>query len=110
MKQQYEKEIERLGWWFREYKDDDSIEIGQASPEGEDFFFTVGKKNIVREVREYADDFDADEHAEMWTKARGHVSGVPMSIRDLINDADAIKKMLADLADALERVDAKEVE
>lgn len=109
MKKQYEEEIERLGWWIKET--DGLIDIGQYSPAGEDFsFYIEATDNPVKQIRQYADDFDADEHAEMWIEARGHVSGVPTSVRDLINDADAIKKMLTDLADALERIDAKEVE
>lgn len=39
----------------------------------------------------------------MWIEARGRVRGVPNSIRVLIDDAEAIKKMLNELADALER-------
>ena len=107
MKKQYEEEIERLGWWIEE--GDEQIEIGQYSPAGEDFSFCIDAEDPVGQIRQYADDFDADEHAEMWIEARDHVSGVPTSVRELINDADAIKKMLTDLADALEQVDAKEV-
>lgn len=38
----------------------------------------------------------------MWIEARGKVSGVPESIRELIEDAEEIQEMLNDLADALE--------
>ena len=102
MKAKYKKVIEYLGWQIREY--DDCIDICQMSPAGEDFYFTVGKDNFVKEVREYADNFDADEHAEMWVQARGKVEGVPQSIRVLIEDADTIKEMLDALARTLERV------
>lgn len=93
---------EELGWWSHIY--DDCIEIGKASPAGEDFFFTVNEKeNLVREVQDYATDFDADEHAEMWVESRGK-RGVPSSIRTLIDDADAIQEMLDELAAALAEV------
>lgn len=106
MKQKYINEIERLGWSIREY--DDCYEIGQYSPAGEDFFFSVDRcKDIVQEVREYADDFDADEHAEMLVEARRKDPSVPQSIRELIDDADAIKAMLITLAEALENIKEK---
>ena len=41
-----------------------------------------------------AADFDADEHAEMWVEARGKVAGVPLTIRELIDDADDIQAFL----------------
>lgn len=106
MKRAYRDEIERLGWTIREY--DDDIEIAQGSPAGEDFFFSVSGKNIVQEIREYADDFDADEHAEMWVEARHKDKTVPQSIRELIDDADAIKQMLTELAEALEKIEREE--
>lgn len=62
----------------------------------------VEVENFPESVREYANDFDADEHAAMWIEARGKVNGVPDSIRELIKDAEAIKEMLNELADALE--------
>ena len=64
----------------------------------------VEVENFLESVREYANDFDADEHAEMWIEARGRVNGVSDSIRTLIDDAEAIQKMLDELADALEGV------
>jgi hypothetical protein len=94
--------MEELEWWCRIY--DDCIEIGKYSPAGEDFFFTVtDKENLAEEVQEYATDFDADEHAEMWVESRGK-RGVPDSIRTLIDDADAIQEMLDELAAALTEV------
>lgn len=96
---------EELGWWVRVY--DNCIDIGKASPAGEDFFFTVtNKDDVVREVQEYASDFDPDEHAEMWVERRGK-NGVPNSIRTLIDDADAIQEMVDGLAEALTAVEAE---
>lgn len=93
------EKAEELGWWVRVY--DDCIEIGQESPAGEDFFFSINnKEDVAGEVREYAEDFDPDEHAEMWIEGRG-TRGTPRSIRTLIDDADAIADMLDKLAEAL---------
>lgn len=64
--------------------------------------FTVPTANFIKEVEEYANGFDADEHAEMWIESRGK-GGCPSSIRELINDADAIQEMLDELAEALRK-------
>lgn len=92
---------ENLDWSIHEYEKD--VELEKFSPAGEDFFFCVDKKNFINNVIEYAEDFDADDHAEMWVGNRQTVSGVPQSIRTLIDDADAIKKMLLELAENLNR-------
>ena len=86
--------------WSICYTDND-IELHKSSPAGEDFFFTVNKDNCLYEIIEYAENFDPDEHAEMWIKNMHFVKGVPQSIRTLINDADAIKEMLEELVNKL---------
>lgn len=51
--------------------------------------------------KEYAANFDIDEHIELWIEAkRNGVKGVP-SARELVYDAEAICKMLQELAAAL---------
>lgn len=90
---------ENLDWTVREYEED--IELAKYSPAGEDFFFSVSKDNFLEEVINYSEYFDADEHAEMWVNNMHTVKGVPQSIRTLIDDADAIKEMLLELANKL---------
>ena len=99
MNKKQRKICDDLGWVLRE--DGNYVDVCQYSPAGEDFFFTVAKRNFAEEVDQYADDFDADEHAEMWVECRNTVRGVPQSIRTLIDDADAIQEMLYSLARAL---------
>ena len=106
MKQRYRDEIERLGWNI--YEDEFCYEFSQQSPAGEDFSFAIEKDDIVRAVRQYARDFDADEHEEMWISMIHSVAGVPQSVRELIDDADNIQTMLDDLADALEKAKQEE--
>lgn len=101
MNKKLKRICENLDWTLREYEED--IELAKYSPAGEDFFFTVSKKNFLDDVIEYAESFDADEHAEMWVENMHTVSGVPQSIRTLIDDADAIKEMLLELAKKLSR-------
>lgn len=87
---------ENLGWKVSE-TEDGYVELEQVSPAGEDFTFLVETDNFIQDVKSYAQDFDADEHAEFWVPIRGE-KGVPDTIRALIDDADAIKEMLQDLA------------
>ena len=75
----------------------------------ETVFYDGTSKDFVRAFKEMADDFDADEHAEMWIDLRGK-RGVPDSIRVLINDADSIKEFLLKVADELEHIDDDEEE
>lgn len=98
---------EELGWCVHE--SDTEWEFIQNSPAGEDFFFDISADNVhnaddmVREIRSYANDFDAEEHAKMWIEAQGRVSGVP-DLKTLVKDADDIKLMLNKLASAMEDV------
>lgn len=104
MKDKYIETCERLDWNVREYKDG-SVDVAKESPAGEDFNFSVGADRFVQEVEEYADYFNVDEHVEMWIEARRNgVQGVPASIRELLEDAEAIDKMLQELAAALAEV------
>ena len=76
-------------------------ELEIFSPEGEDFivdiWFDGTSRNFIDKFWEYADDFDPDEHAEGWIEHRGE-GGCPSSIRALIEDADAIKRILTETA------------
>ena len=56
---------------------------------------------------EYADDFDVDEHVELWIEGRGK-NGVPATARELVEDAEAIRDMLNELAVALAVASEKE--
>lgn len=102
LNQTYRDILEENDWSISSYIDGGRVEVQKYSPAGEDFSMCVEVENFPESVREYANDFDANEHVEMWIKARGIVSGVPESIRELIDDAEEIQKMLNELADALE--------
>ncbi len=92
---------ERLEWNVHEY-DDGTVEFQQHSPAGEDFLFTVNAKNAEQEIYDYYDDFDIDEHIDMWIEAkRNGFSGVP-TVRELVKDAEDIKEMLKAFAEAVD--------
>lgn len=100
MKETYGEILERLGWSYTD-DGDGNIELEKYSPAGEDFIITVGAENFVENVKEYAAHFDQEEHIEMWVEARRNkVAGVP-SIKELVEDAEAIDRMLKELAEAL---------
>ena len=88
--------IEQNGWNIYESKD--FIELQQYSPAGEDFSFSVSKKNTVNEIIDYASNFDEEEHAVMWY---GQNRGEPSSLRTLLKDAHEISLMLMLLSNSL---------
>lgn len=108
LEQKYIYILEENDWIVSSYTDDGRVELKKYSPAGEDFSMCVEVENFLESVREYANDFDPDEHAEMWINARGRVNGVPNSIRELIDDAEEIKKMIYELAAVLEEKSGKE--
>lgn len=77
------------------------------SDAGEDMIVNIwhgeSAKSFVDGWKNYSYDFDPDEHAEGWVSQRGK-NGVPNSIRELLDDADAIAKKLEDTADALAKL------
>lgn len=100
MTQEQQRVCEALDW--RVIASEDEIELEKYSPAGEDFIFSItDMDDIPHAVWEYADDFDVDEHIEMWILARrSGTSGIPPTT-ELVKDARTIKTMLRELADAL---------
>lgn len=107
-----------MGWSYDDINyagDETGYEFYQYSPAGEDFSFTAScggadlsddekGKNLIKDIVSYADDFDEDEHLEMWIEARGNgVGGVP-GTRELVKDAEDIHSMLNALADELKKI------
>lgn len=91
----YECEIGRKGYveW----------QLSKYSPAGEDFSFPVEHQNnpamAIKAIKDYAYNFDTEEHVEIYYEARKNgTSGVP-SLRELVEDADAIQEMLDELSD-----------
>lgn len=81
-------------------------EIEFYSPESEDvcecIFYDETDESFIKAFRSNAENFDANEHAEMWIRNRGQVGGVPENAKDLITDAEWIKDTLLSVADELE--------
>ena len=101
------------GWSYDEIdfaNDEGGYEFFQYSPAGEDFSFTAcyGDKGLsddekgaklIEDIESYADDFDEEEHAEMWIGG----NGAP-GLKTLVQDAEDIHDMLISLADELRKI------
>lgn len=98
----YEEVFEDLGWTCLRYEDG-TMELGHASPAGEDFWAAIDGEDIPAAVAKCAEYFDANEHVEFLVESRG-TRGVPNSVRALVEDAEAIQMMLDELAEALATV------
>lgn len=109
--EELEDYLDDMGWSV--YKDEDGWDIRQASPAGEDFGFFIRHgddvEQAIKEIQEYAYDFDVDEHVRMWVEARNSgTSGVPR-LSELVEDAKAIQEMLDELADGVNWCEQKTI-
>lgn len=97
------EKIDMEGWCVEDIDFSDGVgwEISQPSPLGEDFSFSIQHNNdyhkAIEEISNYTENFDIDEHAEMWISSRDEVAGVPSSIKALVCDAEDIQEMLETL-------------
>ena len=96
----------------RTYNNDGyNVELETYSPEGEDVIISLTydgtEEDFIREFIDYANGFDAEDHAEMWIESRGK-NGVPDSIKDLLEDAEWIKDTLMEIAEELNNLDNEE--
>lgn len=114
--------IENYGWNISDCNFSNNgigWEIAQYSPQGEDFSFSIEHNNdiqsAIKEINEYAYNFDEDEHITMWLEARcidNNRLNVP-SPRKLVKDAQDIQKMLNSLSNFCNMLDIeneKEIE
>lgn len=101
LREKYLDILEKQDWRVCGYTDDGRVELENWSPAGEDFIMCVAVENFPAAVMEYYENFDVDEHIEMWIEARKNgAQGVPSTQR-LCMDAEAIDEMLKNLAYAL---------
>lgn len=88
------------------------VELETYSPEGEDVIISLiydgTEEDFICQFRSYAENFDAEEHAEMWIECRGE-NGVPDSIKDLLEDAEWQKEMLLKVTNDLEGVNNENI-
>lgn len=94
---------EELGWTYNGMDEEESgrcfIELENESPAGEDLNVSIEfdkgnqVESFLNSLWNLYDDFDVDDHIEMWIEARHNgVQGVP-SVRRLCADAEDILAM-----------------
>ena len=94
LEQKYIDILEENDWSVSSYTDDGRVELQKYSPAGEDFSIIVEVEDFTESVREYANDFDADEHAEMWVEARGKETECLKALENLLRTQKLFKKCL----------------
>ena len=110
---------EGLGWSYTIYQEPEGtyngwhcdernyVELEKYSPAGEDFSMIIDfdmddpVHSFMDDLKEYSEDFDVDEHVEMWLPSRGK-GGCPGSISELVKDAEAIRDMIVELWEVLD--------
>ena len=98
----------------RTYNNDGyDVKLETYSPEGEDVIISLiydgTEEDFIKQFESYAEDFDAEEHAETYINMRGK-NGVPESIKNLLEDAEWQKEMLLEVAKDLNGLDDEETE
>lgn len=94
---------EELGW--KVSIDEQGWEFQKHSPAGEDFWISLYGEDVVNDLLEYYEEFDTEDHAMGLMEAkRNGFRGVP-SLKELVEDADAIDSMIEELYDALHEVE-----
>lgn len=94
LRQEYLDILEKREWSVSGYTDDGRVELEWWSPAGEDFLVCVNVENFPDEILDYSDDFDPDEHIEMWVEARANGRQDVPGARRLAKDAEDIAKEL----------------
>lgn len=87
-----------------------SVDIEAWSPAGEDLCETIiicPGQTLAEAARSWADSFSVDDHVMLWADKRG-TNGVPSSIAELVDDAEAIQKMMYALVEDLEKAEKED--
>jgi hypothetical protein len=105
------EKMQELDWTFEipEIEEGTEVEfdIENYSPEGENLVETIcfdgTPEGLIKELIKHTESFDVDDHVELWISGRGK-NGVPNTVRELVEDAEAIQEKLNDLYEAVKEV------
>lgn len=93
-------QLKKCGWAVHQY--DDSIEIENWSPKGENLVYELGIDTLLDDLREIYEYYDPEEHVETLIIAKQNgLSGVPCASA-LVYDSEKIDEMLSDLLNAVQ--------
>ena len=90
------------------------FEFGKFSPGGRDFSFEVEMKcaninSLIENIDNYYEGFDVDYETYIWLDQWGHgKNGAPYSLRAVLEDTEAIDKMIEKLLDAFRQMEVPE--
>ena len=91
--------LERNDFEVVDYTDDGRVELQWYTPAGEDFLVCVPVKDFHKELERFSEDFDIDDHVDMWVQARlNGFRGIPKTSA-LVRDAEEIDLRLQKLAE-----------
>jgi len=90
------------------------FEFSQYTPAGQDFNFSVDMKgddpdSLLTEIERYYEGFDPDYEASLWIGDDGHgKNGAPYRLRAVLEDSEAIEKMVDALIKAIKKMEVPE--
>jgi hypothetical protein len=90
-----------LDWHISDYGNE--ITFSKYSSYGQDFSFTIGSDNLVRNLGDYIGEFDVSEETYKWLDDSGHgTNGAPYDMIDVYKDMEDCKEMMQELLNAWE--------
>lgn len=98
-----EEAANSVGWEVHEENESGGTTIyrfSRFSPSEEDLEYYARPERLLDDLWDNYRFFDVDEHVELWVGSRGQ-NGVPGTIRELLEDAEAIDKLLEQLFEAV---------
>ncbi len=97
------------------YKEQKSeFEFFKFSPARRDFSFNVTMKfadinTLIKEIDSFYEDFDVDYETYIWLDQFGHgMNGAPYRLRAVLEDTEAIEKMIDELLEAIRDMEVPE--
>lgn len=96
------------GIYYKEQKCD--FEFSKFSPAGRDFSFSAEMKcadldSLITEIDSFYEDFDVDYETYIWLDKFGHgMNGAPYRLRTVLEDTEAIEKMIEELLEAIRKM------
>lgn len=101
-REEYEELLNDNDITVQEYQNGENIELelGFHSKAGEDCIFTVSKEEFVTDLYHLSEDWDPEEHVEMWIEAKQDMSRTDIPhVFTLIEDAKWIQSFLKEIAE-----------
>lgn len=90
------------------------FEFSKFSPAGRDFSFSVTLKNadfstFINELENFYEGYDVDYETYIWLDEEGHgKNGAPYRLRDVLEDMEAIERMIEQLLESIRSINVPE--